>query len=787
MDAEFARMRDNASDREFGRLKSYVWLLAVLLATLVVIRLAHPQVELTAATSLFLHNGMETFSIIVSALIFAFGWNVQRQVPVRRVSMLGFVFLAVACLDFFHMLSYLGMPAVVTPASPEKAIAFWLIARLVAALGLIAFATMPALQRFEEGAKWLLLASSLGLCAVATVAILFFPDWLPATFIPGEGLTPFKRMFEFLLIALYLIAAALMLVRGVPWTDLRAPGAPSALIAASIVAAMSEVFFTFYASVYDIYNAAGHVYKVIAYYLVYRALFVGALRGSYQIASDLRAELSDSNEHWQEAVAARGATEIELHRIIDTAMDAIVTIDEDQRIVLFNRAAEKIFGCEAASAIGSPLERFLPVRFRPTHREHVQRFGATGSTERAMGGGRALYGLRTSGEEFPIEASISHTAAGGKRLYTVILCDVTATRRLQDELRFAEQRWRQAIDAGGQGVFEWHAGTNRVYRSERYLQVLGLTNDEIEASPHGWLDFIHPDDRPRAARMSPLSGADIPNQFAEELRMLARDGAERWIAVHGLVTGRDAAGMPQHLIGTVSDITERQRSQRMLGELAARVLSDVEEERRRIARSVHDELGQTMTALRLDMEEMKVRIGDPARTRELIERMDHLVGTGVSEMRRLINALRPQLLDDLGVAAAAEHLLEQTCDRLGLRTDFHEAGDLSDLPDALQLMLYRITQEALTNIAKHAKAGNVQFRLTRTDDAVHLYIRDDGLGFDTSMPRKAGSFGLFGMQERATLVGGTVAVRSAPGEGASISVRFPVARGEGLEPVLTSC
>ena len=111
--------------------------------------------------------------------------------------------------------------------------------------------------------------------------------------------------------------------------------------------------------------------------------------------------------------------------IIDSAMDAIISVDESQRVVLFNAAAERIFRCEASKAIGQPLDRFIPARLCPAHREHVRAFGATGATSRAMGKLKHLTALRADGMEFPIEASISQTEVGGGKLFTAIVRDST--------------------------------------------------------------------------------------------------------------------------------------------------------------------------------------------------------------------------------------------------------------------------------------------------------------------------------------------------------------------------
>jgi len=121
--------------------------------------------------------------------------------------------------------------------------------------------------------------------------------------------------------------------------------------------------------------------------------------------------------------------------IVTSAMDAIIAVDEDQHIVVFNAAAEKAFGCPAREAIGSPVSRFIPQRFQADHREHIRKFGETGVTNRSMGRLDGLWAVRSNGEEFPIEASISQVHAVGKRLYTVIIRDVTQSKRAQEELQ----------------------------------------------------------------------------------------------------------------------------------------------------------------------------------------------------------------------------------------------------------------------------------------------------------------------------------------------------------------
>jgi PAS domain S-box-containing protein len=135
-----------------------------------------------------------------------------------------------------------------------------------------------------------------------------------------------------------------------------------------------------------------------------------------------------------------------LANIINSAMDAIISMDGSQRVTLFNAAAEKMFGCPAAEAIGQPLDRFIPARYREMHHQAVQEFGRTGTTNRAMGHLRPLSGLRANGEEFPLEASISQVKTGDQEIYTVIIRDISERRRAEEEIRKLNADLEQRVE-----------------------------------------------------------------------------------------------------------------------------------------------------------------------------------------------------------------------------------------------------------------------------------------------------------------------------------------------------
>jgi PAS domain S-box-containing protein len=356
-------------------------------------------------------------------------------------------------------------------------------------------------------------------------------------------------------------------------------------------------------------------------------------------------------EHRTEASQAR------LDRIVDSAMDAIITVDEEQNMVLFNRAAEQVFGVRRESVLGTPLDRLLPARFRGAHRGHIAGFGSTGVTSRRMGDVTTLWALRPdSGDEFPIEASISQAVESGKRYYTVILRDITLRKQAEDALR---------------------------------------------------------------------------------------------------------------------------QSQRELRELSARVLEAREEEKAHIARELHDELGQLLTALKMDLGWLRERLPDAELALRAAE-MGALLDRTVSATRRIMADLRPMMLDDLGLGDAAAWLVDDFAKRSGIACRFELAEDLQEVSKAVATAVYRAIQESLTNIARHAGAKNAWVNVAMDEGALQVEVEDDGRGIAQADLAKARSLGLRGMRERISFLGGSLEIGSAPRGGTRVRLRVPLRGLAGL-------
>lgn len=224
-------------------------------------------------------------------------------------------------------------------------------------------------------------------------------------------------------------------------------------------------------------------------------------------------------------------------------------------------------------------------------------------------------------------------------------------------------------------------------------------------------------------------------------------------------------------------------STRQLQALSRRVLEAQEQERRRVAVELHDELGQSLTAIKINLQ-MAERFTDQSPT-ELNQENIRIVEDALQQVRRLATALRPSMLDDLGLAPALKWMSEQTATRGGFEVVFHhERVDARLAPD-IETACFRIVQEALTNVCRHAHAKRVAIRLRRDGPQLVLCVQDDGHGFELCAMRAravaGGSLGVLGMQERATLVGGTLEITSAPGMGSTVTLMCPW-RTQGDDP-----
>src|SRR5438445_943620 len=342
--------------------------------------------------------------------------------------------------------------------------------------------------------------------------------------------------------------------------------------------------------------------------------------------SPLRSNLKESLAiiERQQADQALRESERRFVDIIDLAMDAIVTVDHDQRIVIFNSAAEAMFRCPAAEAIGSSLERFIPPRYRTAHHEHVREFAQSGKkTRRASERHGMVMALRADGEEFPIEASISTVETGGKMLFTAILRDITERKRAEDALRESEERFQTLANNMSQLAWMADADGRIFWYNQRWLDYTDTTIEEMQGC--GWTKVHHPDHVNRVVALIQKSW-DTGEPWEDTFPLRGRDGDYRWFLSRALPI-RDADERVVRWFGTNTDVTE---------------LRDMQES----LRNAKDALAKSYQSLEAKLQE---GIANLTESRAIIERQEKLASLGVfaagiaHEVRNPLTAIKVRL------------------------------------------------------------------------------------------------------------------------------------------------
>ncbi len=466
--------------------------------------------------------------------------------------------------------------------------------------------------------------------------------------------------------------------------------------------------------------------------------------------------------------------------VLDSTMDAIVTVDERQEIVLYNRAAERIFGWPRQDILGQSLDKLIPERFRSTHGDQIRRFGSAGVTSRRMGALNVVYGLRADGSEFPMEASISQLETPKGKLFTVILRDITERVHAEHEQARLAARLAGLLDSAMDAIITVDEAQRIVLYNQAAEKIFGRPSEQALGQK---LDQLMPE-RYRAGHDTHVRHFSATGTTSRRmgdgtvLYGLRANGEEfpMEASISQLETGEGKL-----FTVILRDITERMRAQEELSTFAAEAHTIREGEKSRVARELHDELAQSLTALKMDTIWLRDNArGQPDTAVSKLSAMVGMLDTTVAATRRIAADLRPLLLDDLGLAPAIEWLANSFTQRTGVPCEVDVDEEL-ELQEPYATAVFRIVQESLANVAKHAQASEVSVLVARTPRAVVLEVSDNGRGFATDAPRKRHSLGLMGLRERAQLLKGTASIESEPGKGTRVQVRIPVHEG-GVAP-----
>jgi two-component system, NarL family, sensor histidine kinase UhpB len=459
-------------------------------------------------------------------------------------------------------------------------------------------------------------------------------------------------------------------------------------------------------------------------------------------------------------------------RLVELSPDGIFIVQDDC-LVLVNPAALRLVGATRREELlgTSPYDIFHPDG-RAEIRQQIAALLADTAPPAALLVEQRI--VRLDGRVTDVEVAGTVLDDDQGRAVQLILRDITQRKQTEAALRQSEERLTLAFAGAQEGVWDWNLETGAVVYSPRWKQMLGYSDEEIEPHISAWEHLLHPDDMPRAQQVN--EGVVRGERTYEgEFRLRHKEGHYVHVLSRGYPVRREPGGPVVRIVGTHFDLTQRQQAdaERARTELLTRLVFAQEDERRRIAREMHDQFGEQLTALALRIAALKSACTDRADLLGQVEALENVARQLDHGVDQLVWELRPTALDDLGLRAALTNYVQDWSQRVNISAELHTSGLMDDrLPSEVETTLYRIAQEALNNVAKHARARSVEIILERRADHVLLIIEDDGVGFEPAeAPAGRQGFGLLGMQERAALVGATLQIESTGG-GTTILLRM---------------
>ncbi len=479
----------------------------------------------------------------------------------------------------------------------------------------------------------------------------------------------------------------------------------------------------------------------------------------------------------------------DLKRIYADAPIGLCYLDTDLRYIHINEWLAAINGLEAEKHLGRTIGEVLP---------HVAA-GAESQLRHVIENGQALLGGTVEAETaahpgvsrfyehnyYPVKSD-DGTVVG----VSCAVQDITERRLAERDLQEAQAQLETRVQDR----------TRELEKAQEHLLTLLETTNIIpwEANADTWqftyvgpqavksvvyptekwfeTDFwpahIHPDDREDATDFCVRSSSS-KDQFEFEYRMLSSDGRIVWIDDRVSVVKEE--GKPKTLQGFMIDITQRKRAELLLRDLGGRLITSQEDERRRIARELHDDFSQRLSLLSIELERASQQPPEsPARMRELMQDLSNRTKELSTVVHRLSHQLHPAKLEHLGLVAAVKSFCKEVSEQEGIRIEFTHREVPTSIPEDVALCLYRIVQEALRNVVRHSGAGDARVELTGGRDAIRLQVSDPGVGFEPDSVKSNEGLGLVSMRERLRLVGGEFSIQSQPSRGTRIDIGVPL-------------
>jgi PAS domain S-box-containing protein len=382
--------------------------------------------------------------------------------------------------------------------------------------------------------------------------------------------------------------------------------------------------------------------------------------------------------------------------------------------------------------------------------------------------------LRQAHDE--LETRVKQRTAELTRTYEALKAEGFVRERTEEALRDSEIQYSQVVESSLTGIYI-DQDARIVFCNQRFAEMFGYSREEM-IGLESW-KIVHPEDRDMTDewRKKRLRGEPAPDEY--EARGLTKDGRTLWVMRRN--TRIEFRGRPA-VLGNIVNVTRRKQMEEALAEsekelrlLSIQLLAAQENERKWISQELHDSIGQALVAVKFALERKIDQMGaGKAPAGISLEDILSMVQNGVEETRRIMTNLRPSILDDLGILATVNWFCREF-QKVYPHIEIHRQIEVQEqeVPETLKIVIFRILQEAMNNVAKHSRAQAVLIGLTKQNDRITLKIQDNGVGFDPENNRKG--LGLSSMRERARLSGGIFILESGPGKGSLLEVRWPAA------------
>ncbi len=508
-------------------------------------------------------------------------------------------------------------------------------------------------------------------------------------------------------------------------------------------------------------------------------------------------------------------TKTYLETILNNSMDLIITVKKDGTIGYVNPQSEIITGYQKEKIKGRHFLDFVPEHLREPMLQKWDKINkgiaSKFETEIIKADGTIMYclvsqslvegfdeflvGIKDITERKKMEEALlkSHDALEMRvkertveleKVNIELINEIEERKRIEKALRQSEARLSEAQRIARLGNWDWNIQTNQLYWSDEIYCIFGLNPQQFGATYEAFLNSVHPEDRKIVEKA--VDDALLVNKpYSIDHRIVLPDGTVRIVHEQAEVTFNDAS-KPIRMIGTVQDITDYKKAEEelkssyeQLRKLSAHLQSVREEERTSIAREIHDELGQVLTALKIDVSILSSKIGSDSellkRTESIVKKIDDTI----QSVKKICTELRPTILDHFGLSAAIEWQAEEFGRQTGIQCDvFLEPKEII-LDQDLSIAVFRVFQEALTNVARHANATGVKVNLILKDGKIILTVTDNGKGMTEKQFSDPKSFGILGIKERVDYHSGDVTINGVKNKGTTLTVSIPLGNKEG--------